>query len=322
MRWLSLGLVCAMGTCAFEARAQGPDKAAAEALFGEGRRLLAEGKTAEACPKFEASQKLDPGVGTALNLAECYEQIGKTASAWAQFREAVSLARAIGSVDREQLARERAAALEQRLVRLTIDVAGPRPDGLQVRRNGTQLEPAELGISIPVDPGTYVVTATAPGRAEFSRRVQVTREGSTATVTIPELAPALQSSETAPAPPAAFSPPAATSDGVSAQKTLAAVAAGLGVAGIAVGSAFGLSAASSWDDAKAKCTDYPRGCDSRGETLEDEARRSALWSTIGFGAGAVLLGTGAVLWFTAGPSSSESASFGVGPAGATLKGRF
>ncbi len=48
------------------------NRAAAEALFSEGRSLSAKGRYAEACPKFEASQQLDPGLGTMLNLAECY----------------------------------------------------------------------------------------------------------------------------------------------------------------------------------------------------------------------------------------------------------
>ena len=64
------------------------DKAASVALFNEGRRLVGLGKLAEACPKFEASFSLVPGIGTQLNLADCYQQLGRTASAWATFRDA------------------------------------------------------------------------------------------------------------------------------------------------------------------------------------------------------------------------------------------
>jgi len=46
------------------ARAQAPaastDKVTAEALFEEGRRLVAAGSFAEACPKFADSERLDP----------------------------------------------------------------------------------------------------------------------------------------------------------------------------------------------------------------------------------------------------------------------
>src|SRR5580765_1680975 len=78
------------------------DKAAAEGLFDEGRRLMAEGKYDEACPKLEASQRLDPGVGTMLTRADCLEKRGKTASAWAQLREASSAAHKAGSLEREE----------------------------------------------------------------------------------------------------------------------------------------------------------------------------------------------------------------------------
>ena len=303
------------------ALAQNSDKATAEALFTEGRRLMAEGSVAQACQKFEASQKLDPGVGTSLNLAECYERSGRTASAWAQFREAVSLARATGSADREQLARERADALEKRLARLTISVEGEAPSGLEVRRDGARLDPAELGIAIPVDPGTHAVTASAPGRADFTTSVNVQGDGAQAAVKIPAARGGDPRTPKRPAPVAAAGVEVSSSSG-SSQKTVAAIVAGVGLAGLGVGGYFGLSAASTWDDAKSKCTDYPYGCGSEGKSLSDDARTQATVSTVGLGVGLALVTAGAVLWFTAGPSTPEATSFGVGPGGAAVKGSF
>ena len=51
------------------------DEAAARVLFGEGRKLAAAGDYAAACPKFEESFRLDPGIGTGFNLADCWEHI-------------------------------------------------------------------------------------------------------------------------------------------------------------------------------------------------------------------------------------------------------
>src|SRR6476620_10990144 len=76
------------------------DKAAAEALFDEGVTLLKQGKLQE------ASQRIDPGIGTLLYLAETYEKLGRTASAWATFREAASQAQAEGQTDRANIGAE------------------------------------------------------------------------------------------------------------------------------------------------------------------------------------------------------------------------
>jgi len=57
--------------------------AVAEELFDQGRRLSGIGRYAEACAHFANSERLDHGVGTLLNLADCYEKNGQTASAYA-----------------------------------------------------------------------------------------------------------------------------------------------------------------------------------------------------------------------------------------------
>src|SRR5947209_6141254 len=48
-----------------------PDPARAEALFTEGRQLIAAGKTAEGCAKMEESLSADRAIGTMLNAAVC-----------------------------------------------------------------------------------------------------------------------------------------------------------------------------------------------------------------------------------------------------------
>jgi serine/threonine-protein kinase len=169
------------------ARAQGaPDKAAAEALFDEGKRLFFEKKFAEACPRFESSERIDPGIGTLLFLADCYEHVGRIASAWATFREAASMAKAVGQAERETVARERATRLEPRLFRLTIKVdAGPA--ALRVKRNDDDLKPEAWNVPLPIDPGPYIITAIAPGKKAWSTRIEIPVNAGGQTLLVPAL---------------------------------------------------------------------------------------------------------------------------------------
>src|SRR5262245_29277651 len=67
-------------------------RATAIRLFEDGEKAMSEGNYGAACPKFAESQRLDPQLGTLLHLADCFEKWGKTASAWASFKEAADLA--------------------------------------------------------------------------------------------------------------------------------------------------------------------------------------------------------------------------------------
>src|ERR1700721_2873194 len=87
---LSLGLCLFGNMFASTASAQPStsDKEMAAQLFEDGRTLLEQGQFAQACPKLEESQSLDPGGGTLLNVALCHEKEGRTATAWVEFVEA------------------------------------------------------------------------------------------------------------------------------------------------------------------------------------------------------------------------------------------
>ncbi len=175
----SLALVAGL---ARDARA---DTATAQALFDQGKKLMGEKKYAEACAKFEESQKLDPGLGTQTNLAICYESMGRTASAWSLYLEVAGAAKSSNQTDREKKARDAARALEPKLSKLTIEVTSP-PDGLEVKRNGQSVGKATWGTPIPVDPGEIKLTAMAPDRKLWEKTITVDKPGET-TVTVPEL---------------------------------------------------------------------------------------------------------------------------------------
>jgi len=89
------------------------DSAAADALFQSAKQLMGQQKYADACPKFEASYKLDKTLGTLLNLADCHEKLGKVASAWAEWGEAADRATREGD-SRADYATKRRNALASR----------------------------------------------------------------------------------------------------------------------------------------------------------------------------------------------------------------
>jgi len=307
----------------------GGNRAAAEALFNQGRELMSAGKFAEACPKFEASQHLDPGLGTILNLAECYEKTGRTASAWAEYREAIPLARAAGSKTRQDLATERAKALQERLSTLTIRAMSGDDGGahLEVRRNGVALQPAELGAPIPVDPGEHLIEAVAPGKQPWSSKVQVGADAAKVAVEIPPLQPATGSDPTKTAAAAGGTgalkvsePPADNLSDGSGRRTVGLVLGGAGIVGVGLGTYFGVRASSKWSDAKNGCSDYPYGCSLEAQALRSSSRSSGTASTVAFIAGGALLTTGLVLYFTA-PKRQEVA-LGIGPGSAFVRGSF
>ncbi len=315
-----LGLGTVASSRAAHAEASASDRAAARVLFDDARKLMSAGNYADACPKLEESQRLDPGIGTQFNLADCQEHVGKTASAWTNFLEAASSAKAAGQAPREKAARERAAAVEAKLSRLSVVVQGGDVFGLEVKRDGAPVGKALWGTAVPIDPGAHTIVATAPGKKRFEQKIVVGQGGPTALVTVPKLEddPSAAAAPIAPVPagplapapvepaPSGAPPPADEAPG-SWMKPAGFVAGGIGIAGIAVGAAFGVVASSKLSSSKEQCrTDDPNKCTPDGVSLRESAQSAGTVSTIAFIAGGVFVAGGVAL-LVAAPSSSKPA---------------
>lgn len=279
--------------------AHAQESSRAQALFDDGRRLMNEGHFQEACPKLAASQRLDPGAGTLMNLATCYEKNGQLASAWAAFKEAAAASRASGHADWELAARGRAEKLEPDLARLVVVVPKEsQVPGLVVERDGTAIDAAEWATPIPTDAGQHTIRALAPGKKTWSTEVTIAGAKAQATVTVP----ALEAAEVAPAPAArpgeTATSSAAPSNAGQPQRIIGLVVAGAGVVAIGAGAFFGLKASSTYDDALPFCN-AANQCKQRGLDLRDDAGSEATISTFAFIAGGALVAGGAVLYFTA-----------------------
>jgi len=307
--------------------------AAAESLFQEARKLMDKGRFSEACPKLASSQKLAPGVGTLLNLADCYEKDNKLASAWARFHEAIALAQRVGRKDREQTARDRADKLEPRLIKLTI-IAKERD--VDVKLDGNVLDSAALGTPVPVDAGKHSIEARAKGKKPFTTTLEVSERVKSPSVEIPRL-------DDEPDPEPKVVGPVKDPNGDNGkqdpgddghddgktQRILGLTATGLGAVGVVVGTIFGLKTSSTWEEAKARCTGLE--CDRTGVELATDAKNSGTISTIGFIAGGALIAGGLALFFTAptarpggSPKGAAPAAprVGIGPGSIVVGGSF
>lgn len=286
------------------------DSATAESLFNEALALLANKKAAEACPKLEASQKLDPGIGTLLYLADCYQQMGRTASAWGTFREAAYLAKSAKD-DREDVAVENARNLEPRLSYLTVRVTPPPGVTLEVKRDGQVMQDALWNTAIPVDPGAHTVEANAPGKKPWSTTVNVGEGPRQENVAVPALEDApVAVVAAAPVPMSAPSPePPHTAN---TQKTVGWVLLGAGSAGLITGGVLALLARSDNTDAKAECRpDLIRLCNPKGVELGNSAHTKATWAGISAGVGIAALGAGVTVLLLAPSASSQASATGV-----------
>jgi hypothetical protein len=300
--WVFTTVACAALLLASPVYADASSVAASEP-FEHGRALVRDGRYSEAVPFFLESIKRERSVGALLNLADCYVRLGKSASALARYREAVALATERKD-DRAAAARAAAAELESRLVSISLKI-DPRDaslPGLSVLLDGNLVGAAERSQPIPVDPGEHVVIATAPQKTKFEARVTVARKAETVTIALLDVPP-----ET----PSGSSTTDAAERPASGWRTVGLVTAGVGVAAAAVGVAFGLSAASTRRDLDQKCPGYPK-CpgvhDPALDSLNDKGETSALLATLFVAGGGALIGTGAILWLTAGSSKSARSS--------------
>lgn len=317
--WLLTGALCAPLLLAAPASAQGRDPAAAQALFDQAKELIRQKRFAEACPKLQESNRLDPGIGTQFNLADCYEQSGRIASAWAAFLEVVSQARASGESDREKAAQKRADKLEPRLPKLLVIVPdGSQVSGLEVRRNGVSVGAPQWGTPMPVDPGEIELTASAPGKLTAKQGLRL-EEGRTVTYNVPELAADRSAVVAAPGPaPAAPAEEAEPKQSDSKDAEPAAkggsnapwiiTLAAAGVVGLGVGTTFAVLAKNEYNDSLANCPNDPNHCNSAGVEQRNSAITKGNVATVAFIAGGAALAGAGVVWLLSGSSSEHGAA--------------
>jgi hypothetical protein len=275
---------------------------------------------ARACPRLEEVVALVPeGIGAKLTLAECYEDEGKLASAWTAYTlvEAATNGKP-AQAERMRLAHRRAEALKPRLAQLGVVVApGVRSlTGLEIKRDGATIDPAQWDRPAPADTGEHVVTATAAGKRAWRTTITIEADGRVVTVAVDTLEDD---------PSAALRESATTDHGQrgSTQRVFGVVAASAGLASIAAGSVLGVVALSRKSESDAGHCNASSECDPTGIQLRADGRSAATASTIFFLAGGVGL-VGGITLFAIAPRNAKvvAPKIAFGPRGIELGGTW
>jgi hypothetical protein len=212
------------------------------------------------------------------------------------------------------------------------DATGADLSAVTVTMDGEVLTERLEGTALSIDPGEHKFTFETAGRAPVSMSlvIQQGQKDRRELVTFgapTSLAVAVPPPQATVAEPPALTPAGgAVSQGLGTQKILAIVAGGIGLAGLGVGTGFGIVALSKKSSAQGICPTAecptPAGVNDWSSAVS-----AGNVSTVGFVLGGVGIAGAAVLWFTAPRSTGASAGaasarVGLGPGGISLKGTW
>lgn len=310
----TLRLIVAILAAPAAARAQ---QAAADALFDSARAAMAKGDFAAACEQFRASDQLDPALGTELNLAECEEQRGHLARAWALYRTAEEQLAA--KDERLALAHARAQALERRVPKLILSLAPGAPKGTSVRDGSVELGLATFGVALPLELGPHELVVSAPGFEPRTFQLSLA-EGEIKSLTVEPgkavSAPGIVAPAAAPKHP---DPRAPVAHNHSSTRALGFALGGVGIAGVAVGTLAGILEFSKKHAVDDACQP-DKSCTSAGLAAAKSGRTLEMVSNVGWVVGAAALGVGAYFLLSSGSNSepSTSVALSTNPAGGQL----
>jgi hypothetical protein len=307
----------------------------ARTLFRQAQLLLDGGYTKDACATFERSIAAQPGIGTKFNLADCWERLGRSASAQALFTEVARATREAGQPDRAVLAEQRAQALEAQLSRVQFQPNSDESD-LVVQVDGQMISGVALTRPLALDAGKHEIKGERPGHEPWSVQLDVPAGPVLLMLPLPKSValPAAPSKAAVVAPGAAIVSAPPSSDPAQERGTSSAgPALRYGLLGVgAIGLGVGITMVKQFHDSNERAKDVcptSRNC-SRDEIAQhsqfvDDARGARTWAWVGGSVGGAALLTATLLWLTADDDEEHAAIepiVGDGVYGALLQGKF
>jgi hypothetical protein len=298
-------------------------RSAARTLAEDGVTALQGGDTASAVDKLERAYQIIrlPTVG--IWSARALVKAGRLVSGAERYEEITRWSGTPADAKQEQAKNDAARERDELLPRIpsaTFVIDGAKATEVTVTLDGESVLAALIGTAQPVDPKHHVLRGTR-GTEAVEQQFDIA-EGQKLTVTLKLGAPGAQPAPTptplatptasaAPSPAADARADHPTSPG-STQRTIGVVVGGAGVVSAVVSVVFTASALSKKSDAKPYCNGAACTSD-KGVSLLADARSAGNIATITGVAGAVLVGTGVVLFLTA-PSGKKSSAVAITPA--------
>jgi hypothetical protein len=308
-------------TLTASANAQTQTAATADALFRSGKEAVARGDLERGCAELAESQRLDPAIGTLLNLADCETRAGQLTVALGQYQAALDQ---MAPTDfRIPFAKESLKRLDAQVPRLTVHVKDMVPlAGMRLRLDDVELGPASLDVALPVDPGRHTWSLSVPGRIEVRGEVSVGKgEARTVELTAGALATPNDASPPPATPRVSIAP--ASGGAPSTARTAGFVAGGIGIAGLVVGTVTGVMTVAAANTYKDDCKNG--GCNSQGLAAASTGRVTQWVSPVACALGVAGVAVSSyLLFFRPSPNRGVAVSPDVGPngTGVTVVGVF
>ena len=292
----------------------------AGALYKKGMAAMAAGKLGTACPMLEKSYEKEARLATLFALAQCENKQNKSSTALDHYKayvERVGLASPAeqqAEAERKKTAAAQIEALEKTLPELTFVMPPNAPDGTIVKLDGRV---APFLSNVRVQPGEHVILLEVPDLGKVETKVSVAAgDKKNVQLTLPgkasEPAAVTAAPTPPPEPPMAEEPPAPVKEEPKPPPRLVShtgawIAAGVGVVGVGVGTAFGFMALSKSKIVESHCLDVL--CDAEGKKAGDQGKAFGWISTGAFAVGAIAAGVSLYMFFSdTGSGKSASAA--------------
>ncbi len=289
----------------------------ARSKFNEAVRLFKAGEVARALPLFEELASTTGSPNAELYVGHCLKHLERWRDAHVAFSAVAAEPR--GTEDQKYEATREAAraeleALEARVAKLVVNWA-EAPESFSLRLDGVEVDPHRFGSEWVLEPGSHRVEARGRDVEPISRTVAI-EAGELKTISLSFVHVAR---------------PAAHESGTGAEspsrreklRTLGFVAGGVGVAGVAVWTVFGLQAKADYDALEREC---PEGCaNEKSRERIDSGKSSQTIANVGLAVGGVgLAASGALLYLAFSEDETPRASVALSPGSASLsyEGRF